>query len=150
MSARHFPCNSLWQVCCDSRLCSASTCWAAILPEPARWGAGTVAWGSCLESETHGTLGNGAGGQYVFFPLAIFIITCLNQCIYDVPRCSFPISCVWVNWFFVSVVLKVPSHLEILHRVILQEFSVLSLASLELQLYILVFLELFQSSLLLN
>ena len=31
----HFPCNSLWQVCCDSRLCSASTCWADILPEPA-------------------------------------------------------------------------------------------------------------------
>ena len=46
------------------------------------------------------------------------------------------------------MVLKVPSHLEILHRVILQEFSLLSLASLELQLYILVFLELFQSSLL--
>ena len=41
----------------------------------------------------------GLVGNMSFFPLAIFIIICLNQCIYDVPPCSFHISCVRVNWF---------------------------------------------------
>ena len=124
----HFPCNSLWQVCCDSgcALClhvGQTACWTCLLGcsyscltvMPRVWGTWDTGWW-------------GPVGNMSFFLLGIFIVVCLNQCIYDVPWCSFHISCVWVNWFFVSVVLKVPSHLEILHWVILQEFS-LSLIS---------------------
>ena len=95
--------------------CLLGCSYSCLMVMPRVWGTWDTGWW-------------GPVGNMSFFLLAIFIVICLNQCIYDVPWCSCHISCVWVNWFFVSVVLKVPSHLEILHWVILQEFS-LSLIS---------------------
>lgn len=73
--------------------CLLGCSYSCLMVMPRVWGTWDTGWW-------------GPVGNMSFFLLAIFIVTCLNQCIYDVPWYSFHISCVWVNWFFCICGLK--------------------------------------------